>query len=390
MRVLLIILLIAIVAVALLVGFQHHSGYVIVHFSQTQMELSFWTAILGLLISFIVLYIIVRILVRLFSLGSYFKKRKTIRQAQNIKQLTEDGLVDAINGRWSSASNQLDKAASLSRNKLVPKLFCAFSAFLAGDVANRDMALSTIDAKNKDEHIAFQLAKAQMLMGSNDWEKAFSCLKTLHNQHPNHGYTSVLLAKACSQLHEWPLLAELLSSLKKNKAVNEEQYREWRGTCFKHRLQVAARQSMDMLTDTWKRGDRDDKSKLAAQQTYIEGLINLNEFDKAKSELASLLKKQWNPVLCASYEKFPDEQADELLHVVDKLCQQHNNDINCRKTLGILCCQAKRYVRAKEILTQVVSEKAGAGAMRALAAAHAAEGEWEQAAAMLQEAVSLR
>lgn len=387
MRVLLALLIVLIVAVVLVMGFQHGSGYVIIHLSKTQLEVSFWTAAVSLLIAFIVLYIVVRLLSKLFGLGAYFKKKKKLRRAQNAKQLSNSGMIDIINGRWSSARNNLEKAAGLTRHNFLPKLYLAISSHLEGDTVKRDLTLSTIDTKNKEEHVSLQLAKAQFLMNHQDWEKALACLKGLRQQIPASPYLTLLLAKTCSHLHEWPLLTQLLPNLRKNKTVQESLYNEWQEKCFKHQLRIGARQSTDMLIDTWKHGSRDERAYLSARQTYIQGLLDLNEFEKATTALATLLKKQWEPKLCASYQQFPDSQADELIHTVDKLCQQHPSDANCKKTLGILCYKAKRYVRAKEILAAVVSEHPCPDSLQALAKAHAAEGEWEKAADCFKRAI---
>jgi HemY protein len=388
MKVLLIILAILVVAVALLIGFQHDSGYVIVHFSHSQVELAFWTAIIGTLIAFIVLYVIVRILARLFGLGSYFRKRKKVRVAGSIKELTEGGLTDTVNGRWASAHNQLEKAAELSRNKLIPRLFCALNAHLAGNWATRDTALSSVDTKNKSEQTTFQLARAQFLVASEEWEKALSCLKNLHQQDSSHPQINFLLAKTCFHLHEWQQLHQLLPNLKKNKSIDAALLQRWQDTCFLKRLQQATRQCTDFLLDTWKRADRSEREKTAARHAYVDGLIRLNEFQRAKSELTGLLKKSWSTELCGCYANFPAEQAEELLPVVDKLCQQHPTEVACRKTLGMLCLKAKRYVRAKEILTTVVGEAPCRHSLQALASAHQAEGEWEQAATCLTRALA--
>jgi HemY protein len=389
MKVLLVILAILIVAIALLIGFQHDSGYIIIHFANNQIELAFWTALIGVLIAFIVLYIVVRILARLFNLGAYFRKRKKVRTAAHIKELTEDGLMDTVNGRYATANNQLEKAANLSRNKFIPKLFCAFNAHLAGNWAVRDTALSSVDTKNKAEQLSFQLARTQFLLASQEWEKALPALKNLHQQNSSHPHINFLLAKTCYHLQEWQQLNLLLPSLKKNKHLDEALLRQWQNICFLQRLHLAARQSTDMLMDTWKRADRQERDKVDAKRAYIEGLVSLNEHQRAKSELASLLKKNWDANLCQSYTAFPAEQAEELLPVVDKFCQQRPNEVACRLALGILCLKAKRFVRAKEILTAVVNEAPSQEALQALAGAHQAEGEWEQAAIHLQRALQI-
>jgi HemY protein len=309
--------------------------------------------------------------------------------AQNIKKLTENGLLDALNGRWPSANSSLEKAATLSRNKLIPKLFCALGALLEGNATNRDLALSTVDIRNKQEQTSFQLAKAQILMASQDWEKAFSCLKIQYEKTPSHPYAIFLLAQTCCQLQEWALLSQLLPNLKRNKAVKETQYKRWQEECFHYRLKLASRQSTNELMDTWKRADRDEKSRLLVKKTYIEGLIGLNEFEKAKSELAYLLKKQWDALLCYCYLKFPADQIDGLLTAVDSLCQEHPHEIICQKTLGILCYQSRRYVRAKEILSSAVLQHPCRESLEFLAYAHAAEGEWEQSIVFLKQALSL-
>lgn len=383
MRALLILLIILVLAALAIIGLQHESGYVIIHLAKTQIELSFWTAAIATLVGFIVLYILVRILVRLFGLGRYFKKRKKNKLVHNSKQLTENGIVESINGRWSTAGNYLEKAAILASSRLLPKLLCAFNFQREGNWDNRDVALNMINPKNKDEQITFQLAKAQMLMGSREWEKALACLKTLHQQNPTHQFATYLLACVCDHLHEWGRLAELLPNLKKNKNLQTSKYVAWQEKSFARRLQLAARQSTNDLSELWDRADRDSKQYLSCKKAYITGLLDLNEFDKAKNELGRMLKKSWDATLCALYETFPATQAEDLILVVDKLCQQHPSERACRRALGVLCNKAKRYVRAKEILTTLVEETPCDVSLRALANAHAGEGEWEKAAGYL-------
>jgi HemY protein len=388
-KILLLLLAVLVIAITLFVGFQQHSGYVIIHYGQTQVEASFWTAAISLLALFFVLYLAVRIIAKLLGLGAYFRKRRKNKRARNARKLTNTGLLDAINGRWSSANTNLEKASSLTRNKLLTKLFWAFCSHLEGNTAKRDSTLASIDTHGHEESTSLELAKSMMLMASNDWEKALFCLKILHEKTPSHAHTALLLAKTCSHLHEWPLLSQLLPNLKKRKIISEKLFNSWQEQCFLYELRTAARQCTDRLAETWKRASRDEKSYLSTKQAYIEGLQDLNEFDKAKNALSSLLKKQWEPSLCDCYARFPDEQADGLIHAVDKLCQQHPNDIACRRALGILCHKAKRSVRAQEILTAVVTEKPCRNSFQALADSHAADGNWETATVYLRKALHM-
>lgn len=382
-----LILLTLLAVIAGLVGLQQHPGYVIIHFAQTQVELSFWTAAFSLILAFFITYGCVRILVKLFGLGAYFRKRKKRRRAKQREQCIEQGIIDLLNGRWPSASSLFKKAETLSPEDFVPALLRAISHHLEGDMVQRDLALRTLDTKNDDEQLSLQLAKAQLLMDNQEWESALSCLQLLHTQYPKHAYAGLLLARCCEKLSEWPLLRKIMPNLRKNKLVSEQQLSQWRLSCFCHSLQTAARESVDALVETWKEGQREDRFSLRAKTIYIEGLQNLRAYDKAEDAIFSFLKKQWEPNLCHFFETFPTDKIEDLIPAVDSLCQQHPLDTACQKALGVLCFQSKRYVRAKEILSTVVEEFPDTAALQALADVYMAEGEWQKAAYCLQRIV---
>jgi uncharacterized protein HemY len=260
---------------------------------------------------------------------------------------------------------------------------------MAGNWATRDLALSTIDAKNKDEQTTFQLAKAQFLMASHEWEKALACLKNLYQHNPSHPQINFLLAKTAYHLHEWSLLNDLLPHLKKTKGLDSTLLLQWQEIGFAQELQQAARQSTDLLTDAWRRADRDERDRTSAKVAYIQGLLYLREYARAKIELAAFLKKTFDPQVCVCYTQFPANEAESLLSAVDRLCQQHPGQLACRKTLGILCLKSKHFVRAREILIAAVKEAPCRDSLQALANVYQADGEWERAAKYFSQALNV-
>ena len=386
MKTLWTVLILVIVAAAIAAGVEQHDAYVILHLAHTQIETSFWIACLTAAVAFIVFYFALRLLIRIFGVGEYLRNRRKIKRARNARELTEAGLLDTLNGRWSSAQNHLGRAAGFSRDSFLPKLLQTFAAQLQGDTATRDILLNAIDTKNPEQDLSLQLTKAQLLMHAGEWEKVLSCLSALRKASPTHPHLVSLHAKACYKLKEWDALANTLPFLKKNQSVSPETLNQWQLECFIHNLKIAGDHTKEAVSGTWKMGSRELQDSVLAKEQYLKSLLALNEYELAKEKLLNFLKKKWQPALLPLLVDCLEQDDAKLIITVDKWAQRYPNEPKVTEALAMLCLKAGRVPRAKEILLQLAQKNPSKAIYNALAKAAAAEEDWKAAAGYYQMA----
>lgn len=379
MKLLLLILFCLVVSALVIMGIQEDPGTVLIQLSHSQIQTSLWTAIIVVFLAFCCLYIIVRILIHLLHMGEYFRKRRRMHRAREAKRLCDDAMIDLINGRFPSAIANFERSGGLSKKKLLPGIFQAAAAHFAKDFISRDNLFDTIHTKNMDEQIALRLTRAALLSEDEDWEHAFTQLKSLRDYAPNHPHVNKRLAIAAEHLQEWPVLADLLPVLRKTKHVTSTELKRWTECCATHQLRTSASQSVDVLTGTWKGLSRELRHDSVLQSVYVQALIQQGQWNDALTQLKNFSKKQTAVSFYHLMWGFPTSYLDDLILFLDKCSQESACNTTLTLTLGILCCRAKRFPRAIELLTQSATDHPGTEAYAWQAEAYLGEGLQEAA-----------
>lgn len=364
---------------AVWVGFLIHQdpGYVLISYANHAVETSLWVAFIGLVITFLFIYLFVRVFKHTSKLGSKIQRWNQERDERKSIKLTNAGLCELAEGNWKLAENKLIKAAKLSTSPLINYLGAARAAQAQEAYERRDNYLRDAHHTNRDAEVAIVLTQAQLQMSAKQWEQALATLRHLNEIVPNHKYALRLLKDAYLECNDWQQLQLLLPSLRKRKALSESELESLERHTYSTLLRKA--NTSEQLEKIWNDIPRHLQSNTSLVQLYTELLIKQNESQRATKVIETTLKKQWDSKLVSHYGLTNGMSNPSQLSKAESWLSKHPNDPELLLCLGRLALREQFWGKAREYLERVVRVKPTSAAHQELGRALEALGETEAA-----------
>lgn len=194
-------------------------GYVLVAYQGVAVETSLWIALALLTAAFVLVYLLIRLLVRLGrSPGSLHGWQQRRRMAAARAQ-TERGLLLLAEGRFQEARKLLAAAAGRVDEPLVNYLYAARAAQELGDTRGRDELLRAAHESQPQAHFAVGLTQAELQHAAQQWEQCLATLLQLRRQAPRNARVLGLLADCYRQLGDWQAVTDLAGELERHGAL---------------------------------------------------------------------------------------------------------------------------------------------------------------------------
>ena len=218
---LLIALVLALLAAAVAPVFKTDPGLVQMHFRGWTIETSLLTLVLGVLI----IWLLVWVLVRLFKVPAETARR--IREQRSLAQL-EKGLLALTEGDWSTAERALEKSAS-AHGRTTARYLAAAEAADGQDAGDRaEWYLEQADTRNRKQKFLVDLTRARILTQNGHYTEAKEVLEALHSKRRKHSQVLEMLARCYRELGEWEALLKLLPVMQKASVIDEQEATELR------------------------------------------------------------------------------------------------------------------------------------------------------------------
>ena len=222
MKSILLILILLAMGVWLGIAIHSDSGYVLIAYHNWSIESSIWVALCTTLILFIIIYSILRLLIRTSNLSNRLRNWSGSKKQKNAQKLTQNGLCALAEGHWKKALDALEKSARHYPTPLINYLASARAAQELQDYELRDNLLRKAAKSTRGTELAIGLTQAQLQIAAKQWEQALATLRHLHYLQPRHCYTLKLLYSVYLKLEDWSNLKKLLDPLKKYKALPKQ------------------------------------------------------------------------------------------------------------------------------------------------------------------------
>lgn len=120
--------LVLLAAVVLGVQLNKDPGYVLIAINYWTIETTVWVAVFGIIILFIVLYLILRLCQKISHTPSSLTRWHSKRLAQKAQAITRKGLIEYSEGYWLKAKNHLIQALPNADTPLLNYLTAARAA----------------------------------------------------------------------------------------------------------------------------------------------------------------------------------------------------------------------------------------------------------------------
>ncbi len=326
-------------------------GHVLIGYGNWQVETSLYFSLAALVVSFVVIYIVVRLLLSTIWLPSTLKKRGLVKRTTHSFEGLVWGLVDAAEGNWAKAEKSLIRNAASSGIPLMHYLTAAKAAQARGAFSKRDEYLQLANESTPGSELVVGLTEAELQLSNKQFDKALDSLKILKSIAPSHASVLRLLHETYRQMEDWQAIRKLLPDLKKNRVLMEAQIKLLETESYSELLKEAVgTEDLQALKTAWDGVPSYIKSVPGMGAVYYAGMIRLGGGHDIEDELRKSLEKSWDETLVVLYGCIQSGKPKKQLSRAESWVSQHSGDAILMRMLGKLCIRLKLFDKAKMYL----------------------------------------
>lgn len=369
MKLLFIVLLTMIVAVAIALLAVEDPGYVLIAVGTWTVETTLVLSVIVWISTFGALYYSIRFISRLMGAPSGIKHWRQDRREQKAEKSLTRGLIDLAEGRWLAAEKRVVKYAADGHTPLLNYLAAARAAQAQGEDQRRDHYLKLAHENNPAADIAVGLTQAELQFNQNQLEQALATLRHLQQIAPKHAQVLKVLAKLYQRLGDWEHLIELLPTLRKRKVFDPEVIDEMSQQAYVSLLEdflLQHGETSAALSAVWARLPKLAHENDQVLIAYVQGLIKMGDSDLAEPLIRHALHRHRNEHLMRLYGLVESTDPGQQLSYVEEMLVGHEGDANALLAAGRICLRARLWGKARSNLEASVNAQASMEAFNEL------------------------
>ncbi|MBK8815338.1 MAG: heme biosynthesis protein HemY [Methylococcaceae bacterium] len=371
-------------------GSFENPGYVLIGIGNWSLETSLIVFLVGLIITFYVLYIFFNFLGWLIRLPWQLKNRSRNIKFNRSQEALVAGLVGSAEGKWEHAEKVLIKHASHSGAPLIHYLTAAKAAQSRGAYDKRDEYLKKAAVQSPGSDVAIGLTQAELHFSANQFDKALETLTKLHSIDSTHASVLKLMHQTYQHLGDWQGLRKILPSLNKNKILIEEDIKKLEIDAFSGLLkQTIKKGSLNELRLLWTEIPVHIKKNPVVAAVYFAAMIEAGSSSEIENELVEVLTINWDETLLLLYGNLKSTDASKQLEVAEVWYPHHKNDVVLLNILGKLSFKCQDYEKSENYLTQSIAIDPTVQAYRLLGELYTVKGDEHQANTCYKQGLEL-
>jgi len=339
----LMLLVLAGVAVTLLAI--EDTGYVLISRQPWVIELSMTLFILLIVISFIVLYGVLRFISNTWGIGQRMRDWQQQRRHNSARQNLNKGLLELAQRNWVKAEKLLTRHVEDSESPLLNFLAAASAAQEQNADKRRDEYLSLAHDSMPGSDVAVALTQVDLQLRHGQLEQALATLMHLRSIAPKHPYVLKLLVRLYGELQDWKSLYDLLPVLRKQKLLVDEEWLRLEQKVFGHMIQQA--NTLQAVQGCWSNVPKKLRQDDELVKAYAEKLIAFSAHDEAIELLRKQLTKIWNSELVEMYADADGEDSSKQLNWAEVWQAEHSDDPVLLESLGRLAVKNELWGKAQ-------------------------------------------
>ncbi|MAL95466.1 MAG: heme biosynthesis protein HemY [Haliea sp.] len=392
-RLLLLALLGLLAGVGLIALIETDPGYVLLAWGHYTVETSIWVGLALLLLLVLLLYAAVGLLRRLWRGQRQLRGWLGGRRARRASRITSRGLIDFIEGNWSTARRRLLRAAPHSDAPLLNYLIAARASHALGDNEKMREYLGAAEQADAEAGIAVELTQAELKLQSGQYEQAVATLERARRNAGRHPHVLKLLHRAYLGLQDWEQLEALLPDLRKHHVLPAEELQALQQRILEERLQAClarGEQAGEALQQYWQRvpkAQREDRELLLA---YLAALVRAGAHEVAGKLIERRLKSSWDSDLARLYGYVEMPDATRQLARAEGWLEGHRQDPQLLLSLGRLACREQLWEQARDYFEAAYTLKPSPELCAELGRLLHAQGAERESAAFFREGLLLR
>ncbi|MBB5217196.1 heme biosynthesis HemY N-terminal domain-containing protein [Parapusillimonas granuli] len=346
-------LLVFVAAVALALVLREHSGNVLIIAQPYRIELSLTLAVLLLLASFLVLYIVLRVLAWISHSPGRFRSWRGLRAEKRDHELLENGWIHILEGRYTEAEKDLSKVLGRTRSgsrKVLAALASARAAHHMGEFERRDEALAQA-REHASENIrlreAASIVAAEMYLDQNRPQDALVLLQPLQDASSRYFHATRLLLRAHRQLRNHDRVYELTRLLSRRGVIDKAEAQQLIEVSAAARLRQGGPENLKSIWSDLKSDERALPDIALAAAAIHTGQGN---HDEAAKVLEAALNVRLDARLLNAYSQCPPEHVARRLSKAEEWLKTHPDDSALLAALGNLCLTGELWGPGEQYL----------------------------------------
>ena len=343
------LVLLAAVAVALLA--YQDPGYVLIGrgYTTVEMSLSLFTTLV--IISFTLLYLLIRFILRTWHMPEQLRLWRERRRTRKARRSLRHGLIELAEGHWKSAERALIRHVKYSSTPLLNYLSAARAAQKQNAHERRDHYLAMAMQSMPDADVAVELTQAELQLAHGQLEQSLATLEHIRTIAPNHNHVLLLLSQLYEQLQSWGNLKDLLPLLQKHKVVDEKTLDEISHRTYSKLLTIAAKSgNPENLQREWQNMPRTLRNSKELVIQYAQYLLEMKQNDKAEIFIRDRLKREWDQHLAYLYGYVRIDQPEKQIGYAETWLKGRESNPVLLLTLGRIAYYGKLWGKARSYL----------------------------------------
>ena len=196
-------------------------SFAVLVFGQTTVEMPLWFVIATMIALSVASYYAVRLLRAVVLAPRRVNRWLDRRNQRKVHDLTLRGYLSLLEGNWSNASRDLQKASDKSNNAALNYLLAAQARVENSDLASAEMLLRKAEQLLPDSRVPIGIYQAKLLQQAGVPEKAHDILQTLAGENPRHAYLQKLLVDSYRQRGETETVLQILTQQHRQKPLQD-------------------------------------------------------------------------------------------------------------------------------------------------------------------------
>ncbi len=344
-------LLLTLLAAVIVAGALHvDTGYVLLAWHDTSVEMSLGTLVVLVLFVFFGLYLLTTLVIKLWTFPRRIREALERRRELRARRASIRGLIDLAEGRWADSEHNLMRHAVDSKVPLITYIAAARAAQMQGAHERRDTYLRRAYEQVPAAHLAVLLTQAELQIGHRQYEHALATLRHLQELDPNHAYGLKLLARLYKKLGDWMPLRALIPRLREFRAMPRAEIDRLEAHAVCALLERLDAKSGAQATVLWSEMPRRLRNDSNVVRAYVQALVKIGNYSTAESIARDTLKSDWDEELVMLYGLARGEDPIRQLARVEDWLVEKGESAALLLTAGRLCVVAKLWGKARSYL----------------------------------------
>jgi len=341
-------------------------GYVLIAFKNTTVETSLWVGIVLLVAVLFIVNLVFWLMLRLFGTSEAVRNWSTNYKHRRSARKTTSGMIDLVEGNWSSAQKKLGKAAAKSDTPLLNYLAAARAAAENEDDQSSEYFLRLADESTPGADLAVGIAKAEIQMQRGQYEQALASLIQLSKSNPKHQHVHKLLQQVYLRLEDWQALNQLIPTLRKLKVAPSDELDEIEQKALLALLQRAANAMPGehvngdravRVREIWLQAHAKVRRRKKMTLAYLNCLEAAGKSQWSEMALREAIEAEWDDTLINRYGLVAGKDLQRQLLTAESWLKERTNNAALMLTLGRLSLMNKLWGKAREYFTASIKIK---------------------------------